>query len=212
MLHTSPHTHNFLTARWTTHFQTHRVTQKGIFFFIFLLFAFKKLIFVLCSFRTWLIGGSQWTWCWRWLLVSATDSLSFSLPKTWGNLSQFLFMYLWIRSLRYFFDLILIWITNRLTWCSCSGSNKSTKNRNQFPPSSLPVSNILRILRLKDPDRSQNNSQSQNMDQWCKDGTKLQQMISPSSEPEVQHLTCSNKLIIFKSNLIVFVFGQFVVV
>uniref|UniRef100_A0A2I4D4M6 Structural maintenance of chromosomes protein 6 n=1 Tax=Austrofundulus limnaeus TaxID=52670 RepID=A0A2I4D4M6_AUSLI len=31
--------------------------------------------------------------------------------------------------------------------------------------SSLPVSNILRILRLKDPDRGQNNSQSQNMDQ-----------------------------------------------
>uniref|UniRef100_A0A3Q3ATS2 Structural maintenance of chromosomes protein 6 n=1 Tax=Kryptolebias marmoratus TaxID=37003 RepID=A0A3Q3ATS2_KRYMA len=31
--------------------------------------------------------------------------------------------------------------------------------------SSLPVSNILRILRLKDPDRGQNNSQSQTMDQ-----------------------------------------------
>lgn len=64
-----------------------------------------------CPIRTWWTGGYQWTWCWRWLPVSATDS-SFSLRhRVWGIhwcISFFIYLYIQL--------LDKLWCITYLTW------------------------------------------------------------------------------------------------
>lgn len=43
-----------------------------------------KLCVMFCLIRIWSTGGFQWTWCWRWLPVSATDSSFSSRRRAWG--------------------------------------------------------------------------------------------------------------------------------